>query len=826
MTSPYVIAANDPIILTDYETYERSVSTFPASGPLRYVLRGAEKLVFPGDTLLENGSNGLDDNFNGLIDERNDTTLVGLRYVDYFTGAGADDRMLDEARDDGLDNDLDWNSRKDDVGADGVAGTRDFGESDGFPTDGEPNFDRTDVDESDQIGLTAYEYFAPPGAVRMNSDPGLWVRMVPGKVDTVNPSPEDGDFIYGSGYFPLRPGQTERFSLALVYGADLQDIEHNEATVQQIYNENYNFARPPEPPTVWAVPGDGQVTLYWDGTKPESTVDPVSDTTDFEGYKIYRSTDARFLEVFTVTDYLGNPTFFRPIAQFDLDNDWSDFYPEAVNGLSYYLGTNSGIQHSWTDVNVENGQTYYYAVCAYDRGDLSRHIFPAENDKTINVDVGGNVTLDVNCAVVRPRAPVGGYQGPQLSVMNHSAGRATGIFATEVLDPLKVPDHARYDYSFLYYPDTLITDTLPGDSIPGDTTFRELFGYALTKVLADQVEPDTVIQFEPLATERSLLPKAAQLASYYDSLFNLPPGSYQPMDHFNVGATSIYDGQRGFYLVPRDSNLIEEFSGWADTSRHQYDFVFARYFDTNIGLEGKRLPADYQIEWFGEPADTSAYLNFFNLREYLPVEVNFKVRNLTADEYIDFLFVDAIPNQLVDPGDLIIFFERIRTEAGRDTQIVTWFTEFRFSAANGDTTRPTAGDVLSLFVYQGFSPADQYSYSTRAAGIEAGNVKLERIKVYPNPYVAVSAQEPANPFEEGRGERRLTFIHLPDKCTIRIYNVRGELVRKIERASGIDDGSENWDLRTDDGLNVAYGVYLYHVESDYGEKTGRFAVVK
>lgn len=826
MTSPRVIQPNDNIILTDYDSYERTVSTFPPDGPLRYNFRGIEKLVFPGDTLVEDGTNGLDDNFNGIIDERNDTTLVGLRYIDYFTGAGASDAMLDEARDDGIDNDHDWNPRKDDVGADGVAGTRDFGESDGQPTDGEPNFDRTDVDESDQIGLTAFEYFAPPGAVRMRDDPGLWFRMIPGKVDTVNPSPEDGDFIYGSGYFPLRPGQTERFSMALVYGADLQDIQNNEATVQQIYNENYNFARPPDPPTVWAVPGDGQVTLYWDGTRSENSIDQVSDTTDFEGYKIYRSTDPRFLEVFTVTDYLGNPTFFRPIAQFDLDNDWDDFYPEAVNGLSFYLGTNSGLQHSWTDHSVENGQTYYYAVCAYDRGDLSRHIFPAENDKTINVDAAGNVTLDINCAVVRPRAPAAGYTGPELSVIQHSVGRATGSFATEVLDPLKVPDRAEYSFNFRYYPDTLIIDSLPGDSIPGDTTFRELFGYALTRATSGNANADTVIRFEPIVTERSLLGKAAQFATYYDSLFNLPLGTYDPREHFNVGTTSIYDGQRSYYLVPRDSNLIREFSGWADTTRHQYEFSFDRFRDPTIFLEGQRLPADYQIEWYAGVVDTSAYLNYYDLRIFQPIPVNFKVHNLTLDQYIDFLFVDATPNQVVDPGDLIIFFEHTRTAAGADTQIVSWFTGFSFSAANGDTARPADGDVLGLFIYQGFTTADQYDYATRSARVDANNARLDRIKVYPNPYVAVSAQEPANPFEEGRGERRITFIHLPERCTIRIYNIKGDLVREIEHSAGIDDGQANWDLRSDDGLNVAYGVYLYHVESPYGDKTGRFAVVK
>ena len=42
--------------------------------------------------------------------------------------------MIDEARNDGLDNDGDWNPETDDVGNDGKPGTNDYGENDGKPT--------------------------------------------------------------------------------------------------------------------------------------------------------------------------------------------------------------------------------------------------------------------------------------------------------------------------------------------------------------------------------------------------------------------------------------------------------------------------------------------------------------------------------------------------------------------------------------------------------------------------------------------------------------------------------------------------------------------
>lgn len=57
----------------------------------------------------------------------------------------------------------------------------------------------------------------------MSDDPNMWTRLLPGYFDVpssivnnVATRGEDGDFLYGSGYFPLLAGRTERFSLALV----------------------------------------------------------------------------------------------------------------------------------------------------------------------------------------------------------------------------------------------------------------------------------------------------------------------------------------------------------------------------------------------------------------------------------------------------------------------------------------------------------------------------------------------------------------------------------------------------------------------------------
>ncbi|GIT74926.1 MAG: hypothetical protein Ct9H300mP29_9200 [Candidatus Neomarinimicrobiota bacterium] len=46
--------------------------------------------------------------------------------------------MIDESRENGIDDDSDWNPDKHDVGIDGLPNTGDKGENDGFPTAGDP----------------------------------------------------------------------------------------------------------------------------------------------------------------------------------------------------------------------------------------------------------------------------------------------------------------------------------------------------------------------------------------------------------------------------------------------------------------------------------------------------------------------------------------------------------------------------------------------------------------------------------------------------------------------------------------------------------------
>jgi hypothetical protein len=53
-------------------------------------------------------------------------------------------------------------------------------------------------------------------------------------------------------------------------------------------------------------------------------------------------------------------------------------------------------------------------------------------------------------------------------------------------------------------------------------------------------------------------------------------------------------------------------------------------------------------------------------------------------------------------------------------------------------------------------------------------------------------------------------------------------VKTIEQNGNINDGTATWDLRSKEGLEIAYGVYFYVVEVPgmSEKKMGKLAIIK
>jgi len=96
--------------------------------------------------------------------------------------------------------------------------------------------------------------------------------------------------------------------------------------------------------------------------------------------------------------------------------------------------------------------------------------------------------------------------------------------------------------------------------------------------------------------------------------------------------------------------------------------------------------------------------------------------------------------------------------------------------------------------------------------------QLNTINVFPNPYYGV------NIFESSTTNKFVTFSHLPEKATIRIFNLGGIHVRTMYK----DDPSQffRWDLRNEKGFFVASGLYIVYIDAEnIGVTTLKLAVI-
>jgi len=96
---------------------------------------------------------------------------------------------------------------------------------------------------------------------------------------------------------------------------------------------------------------------------------------------------------------------------------------------------------------------------------------------------------------------------------------------------------------------------------------------------------------------------------------------------------------------------------------------------------------------------------------------------------------------------------------------------------------------------------------------------LEEILVVPNPFVIGEGQS------QPGAEDQIQFVNLPNPCIIKIYTVRGDLVKTLNVNEGVG-AIVPWDQVTDYGQFVESGVYIFHVEFNGGSKLGKFAIVR
>jgi hypothetical protein len=631
---------------------------------------------------------------------------------------------------------------------------------------------------------------------------------------------------------------------------------------------------------------DKKVTLFWD-TKAEGSIDPITGK-DFEGYVIYRSIDPSFQDIQLITDGKGSSFLSQSLKDYngfeakwdigkrdepftDLNNNtrydsgepfvdwtkdgvwsaniddvWKGYHPVAYQGrgIQYYLGSNSGLVHSFVDSNnVINGQTYYYAVVAYDHGD-STGIPPTETTKKITLDpITSKLRFDINTVQVIPGPRASGYAPPQFSDLGlkHENGIGTGQISVNVLDDLVVPQGAEYQITFadsLEVPSGRILQKNYSvlHKLPITESFV-VYDTKFTKLDNSNIYIDSVVVKD--------LSAGTIYTNNVDYILDYQKGAIRRTDASAMQNGNSYQITYRYYPVYQSANLKNEddnpvFDGMQlrinDDPILELDTIRTKWIEGNTNFQvlvkkgsrtgSKEWPADYEIKFSVQNIDT-ALIQVTGGTRRIPVKYSVKEITTNVPNPIFTFLVEnpSTKDSAWSPGEEIILFKPGSPGLPSD---------FTGVIAQTHTPQvpilPTDGDLLIVRTKRPFLNVDQFSFKTEAAFFKQEEAKngLDNVYVVPNPYIGVNELEPTNKLPgQARGERRIYFENLPPKCTIRVFTISGEHVQTIEHEATLQNGREFWNLLNKDGFSIAYGVYFAHIDAPgIGEKLIKLAIIK
>ena len=128
-----------------------------------------------------------------------------------------------------------------------------------------------------------------------------------------------------------------------------------------------------------------------------------------------------------------------------------------------------------------------------------------------------------------------------------------------------------------------------------------------------------------------------------------------------------------------------------------------------------------------------------------------------------------------------------------------------------------------------YTESDIFSFKTIAGGeltFDEQKQLFDKVNVYPNPlfgYNPGTSYTNSNP-----DDVFVTFSNLPEEISIKIYTLSGSLLRTLSTADKSNPSSNflRWDLKNQDDLRVASGLYLAIVSSPkFGDKILKFSII-
>jgi len=687
----------------------------------------------------------------------------------------------------------------------------------------------------DEMGVTDFHYFYAPGPTQdstqwavlssnpnspaLRADKSFYFHDA-GPDDRIDntewipknrPNGAEWSYFVTSGPVDLAAGDSTWFTIGFTAGVGLDQFKSNVASAQLLAKSGFLGPGPPPPPTLSAVAGDRVIRLYWDDA-PEYAVDPFSGVADFEGYKIYRlskgpyGTDDWGSEI---TNSSGQIVGYVPLAQFDKVDG-----VVGVDPLWQFqnLGNDTGLKHSFVDTSVVNGVQYTYCITVYDKGDTSQQLRSYESGRTT-----GATARNVAFAIPGTEA-TGLVLGSTSSKTLYVASTDSGCYVTiDVIDPNAVTGHD-YELSFSYF-----------TNLAGQSVYQQGFNL-LDKTLGQYLIQNAVLTDQTSGGDNTPYANGLRF-NFYSSRWPINTAMIE-LDWLYPASTR--DGARLPYWYGK-RYLAEDFEFTVDNTNPVNVPAFNGY-----GTATYKVPLRVKNIRTGE--DLSQYMKVMDMAGRFPGQQRYNAIAYPAGSW-DLNPGGACWNPIVDSlmtaSGFTVAVESADRLVGYTATGTALFVLYTIHPPDG--AGPNDGDKFYFGTRMGFPRDAILPFSTTGSYTDQSQVtasSLDAIRVVPNPYIVTEA------WDIYIRMGKVMFTHLPEICDIRVFTVAGDLVKTIEhrgirepqetpgsyRAADVTRaglGYEEWDLTTNGQLAVAFGLYVYVVETPNGmQKQGKLAIIR
>lgn len=670
--------------------------------------------------------------------------------------------------------------------------------------------------------------------------------------------------------------------------ASVAKMKADDALAQAAFNVDFQLPSPPDAPRVEASSFDQTVVLKWSYRPSDNNfVDSYSvlnpfladvpddvapdKTYDFEGYNIYRynSPDDPNGTLIATYDVVNEVTIVT-----DTDFDADTGVPITVVTAR---GSDSGVRHSITLENLTNYTEYYFGVQAYAynefsapkvlRGPITRvEVTPT----AVDARAGGTVLAEEAVDAAR------GTARDTLA----KAGVGDGVVTAKVVDPTAITGH-NYEVRFIQVVDNSdpehprnvttynIVDATTGEVKLSGQEFFNRTSQALPQrdnvAVVDGIEfsvngpPPGIKRFETVANAAGPLnpPDMGAFAFNNNGFPSLDGAEPHCTDDTVPGpncndrptlAQQVGDGRWGInvgggdgtFAVYMDRSILQRGGNIDELGAYDYEW---RFTGTSIAYRGFEDGATFEVPFelwntgVGTPDDPSDDYRM------IPVICEAACGGGAEDMVFDFGGDHPVSGADNDPlSDWVYWYnpaDKTPGESGYlayenggdvdlsqiDHEVLARQVIVGFNAGAAPPypqDRPEDGTVFRITTNKPNQPGDVFTLNTGTLSPTTNDAvtaeaALDLIGIVPNPYKGASL------YEVDVTTDQVKFTNLPDQARIRVFTLSGTLI--WDQMRGRDNNT--WDLKTAEGLPLASGMYLVHVEvPGVGEKVIKFGCIK